>query len=236
MRTGFGVPSGRRWFLAAGGAGVVALAGSGAALLTFSSAPATRPLADGCGLVACGASLPPSVTGLATRGAPAAARRHHPADPSAPAKPTPSPVPRATQPEPAPQPPRHHRPSPAPTPPPGRHSRGPRVTVTYTLDGGDGQGNHGFRAHLTIVSTGHQATPGWTIELSLPGDEVSWVGYPDAPLPFARWQFSGHLLVLHAASGGETLPPGGTEVVPISAAGPHKAPRGCTFNGAPCRP
>ena len=108
------------------------------------------------------------------------------------------------------------------------------MTVTFTPDGGGGQGNQGFRAHLTIVNNGHQAIAGWTIELSLPGDKVSWVGYPDAPQPFASWQFRGHFLVLHAVSGGETLPPGGTKTVPIVAGGHHRAPAGCTFNGSSC--
>jgi hypothetical protein len=109
------------------------------------------------------------------------------------------------------------------------------VTVTYTLDGGGDQWHHGFRAHLAIVSNGRRAITGWTIELSLPGDQVSWVGYPGAPQPFAIWQLSGSLLVLHAVSGGETLSPGGTEIVPIFANGPSTAPSGCTFNGASCR-
>ena len=61
------------------------------------------------------------------------------------------------------------------------------------------------------------------------------MGYPGAPQPFAIWQLSGSLLVLHAVSGGETLSPGGTEIVPIFANGPSTAPSGCTFNGASCR-
>lgn len=110
------------------------------------------------------------------------------------------------------------------------------MTVTYTLDSGGDQWHHGFRAHLTIVSSGHQAIGGWTIDLSLPGDQVGWVGYPGAPQPFAVWQMSGHVLVLHAVSGGETLAPGSTEIVPIFASGPHTSPRSCTFNGASCQP
>jgi hypothetical protein len=108
--------------------------------------------------------------------------------------------------------------------------------VTYTLDDGGDHWHHGFSAHLTIVDNAHQAIPGWTIDLSLPGDQVSWVGYPGAPQPFAVWQLSGSSLVLHAVSGGETLSPGGTEVVPIFADGPSAYPSGCTFNGASCRP
>ena len=73
---GRGWPPGRRqWYVAAAiTAGVALLAGSGAALLTISRAPATRPLADDCGLIACGANLPRSVTGQAVRSTAQAAR------------------------------------------------------------------------------------------------------------------------------------------------------------------
>ena len=69
-----------------------------------------------------------------------------------------------------------------------------------------------------------------------PGDQVNWVGYPGAWLPFATWQFSGATLTLHADSSGETLAPGGTEVVPIFGRGDTTAPSGCTFNGSGCQP
>jgi hypothetical protein len=214
---------------------VVALAGSGAALLAFSPAPATRPLADGCGLVTCDARLPPSATGLAVRGTPQGVRRHHPARPPVAPEPAPSVTSDTPRPAPASRPPRRHGPPPAPVPSPPWHSHRPHVTVTYTLDGGGDQWQHSFRAHLTIINKGHLAVAGWTIELSLPGDQVSWVGYPDAPQPFAIWQLSGSFLVLQAVSSGETISPGGTEVVPIFADGPSTAPSGCTFNGVTCR-
>jgi Cellulose binding domain len=236
MRTGSRVPGGRRWLLPAGAATVVVLAGSGAALMMFSPAPATHPLADGCGLVACDASLPPSVTGTAERGTPHGVRQHRPAHPPVSPKPTASAASRAPQPGPTPQPPGHRPPSPAPRPSPTGHPPGPRVTVTYTLDDGADQWHHAFRAHLTIASSGRKAVAGWTIELSLPGDHINWVGYPGAPQPFAVWQMSGNVLVLHAVSSGETLAPGGTEIVQIVAEGPHTFTRSCTFNGAGCRP
>jgi hypothetical protein len=232
MPRGFRRPGGPRWFLAAGATSVAALAGTGAALLMFSPAPATRPLADGCGLVACGASLPPSVTRTAVPGTPQGVRRHGQAHPPAP-RPTASAASPSAQPGDTPQQPRHRPPPPAPGPSP--HPPGPRVTVTYSLDGGGDQWHHAFRAQLTIVSSGRQAIGGWTISLSLPGDHVAWVGYPGAPQPFAVWQMSGNVLVLHAVSGGETLAPGGTEIVQILANGPHTSPRSCTFNGAGCR-
>jgi len=37
-------------------------------------------------------------------------------------------------------------------------------------------------------------------------------------------------------SGGETLAPGATEIVPISAQGGTAIPGGCRFNGAACQP
>jgi hypothetical protein len=82
---GTGPRSGRRWILAAGIiSAFVILTGGAAALLTFSSAPATRPLAAGCGLVTCGAHLPPAVTGLAAHGT-ARHPAHLPAPPKTPA-------------------------------------------------------------------------------------------------------------------------------------------------------
>jgi hypothetical protein len=225
-------PGRRQWYLVAAiTAGVAVLAGTGAALLTYARAPATRPLADDCGLVTCDAKLPASVTRLgvrstaqAARPSPASHRRVHPisavrahshpaapAQPSQPAHPTPS------------------RPS-----PPSRQPGPPHVTVTYTLDGGEW--HQGFRAHLTIVNNGHRPVAGWTIQLTLPGDRVNWVGYQGPWQPFAAWRFGGGTLTLHAVSGGETLPPGGTEIVPLLAGGASTTPSGCSFNGSGCQP
>lgn len=221
----------RQWYLAAGiVAGVALLGGTGAALLTVSPAPVTHALAAGCGLVTCGARLPASVTGRAVpNAAPPAPHRPgaHRLPPVSAARahtrtPRPASVPQAP-------------PSPSPPPRPARQPAGPQVSVTYTLDG-DGQWGHGFRAHLTIVNGGHRTIAGWTIRLTLPRDHVSWVGYPGAWLPFATWQFSRTTLTLHADSTGETLSPGGTEVVPIFGHGDTTAPSGCTFNDSGCQP
>lgn len=59
---------------------------------------------------------------------------------------------------------------------------------------------------------------------------------PGAWDPFANWQFSGGTLALNAMPGGETLAPGATEIVPISAQGSNTVPGGCQFNGAACQP
>lgn len=220
----------RHWYLAAAiTAGVALLAGTGAVLLTSSHAPASRPVADDCGLVTCGASLPSSATGQAVRSTAQAAQRRTPAHRArqpvsvvrAHSRAARPPSPRSAPPPPRPAPSRPWHP-PAP----------PRVTVTYTLDGGGW--HQGFRAHLTIVNGGRQPIAGWTIQLTLPGDQVTWVGYQGAWQPFAAWQFSGGTLTLHAVSGGETLPPGDTEIVPLLAGGARTAPSGCTFDGACC--
>ena len=53
------------------------------------------------------------------------------------------------------------------------------MTVTYTVDGTD-PWHQGFRAHLTIVNHGTTPVAGWTVQVSLPGDQVDWAGYPGA--------------------------------------------------------
>jgi hypothetical protein len=221
------------WYPVAGAAAVLALlAGGGMTLLTVSSAPQARPLAADCGLITCGASLPPVVTGTAvpstaTHGS-ARAHRHHRAARRvlAPA------VHIRLRPSALPGRPAHHRHRRPP------HPGGPApaaVSVTYSVDGTD-PWHHDFRAHLTIVNHGAAPVAGWSVQVSLPGDQVDWVGYPGAWDPFASWQFSGGTLVLNAVSGGETLAPGATEVVPISAQGGNTVPGGCQFNGAACQP
>ena len=225
----------RQWYLATGGvAGVALLAGTGAFLITVSPAPATRSGAGNCGLVACGARLPSSVAGRAVRNTVPPAPHPHPgrrSPPPAPAAPGQAHTPKPVS---APQPPPSQAPT-APAPPRRRQPPAPRVSVAYTLDG-SGQWDQGFRAHLTIVNNGHRTIAGWTIQLALPGDRVNWVGYQEPWRPFAMWQFSGTTLTLHADSGGETLSPGSTEIVPIFGDGDTTAPSGCTFNGSGCQP
>lgn len=202
-------------------------------LLTISRGPQARPLAADCGLVTCGASLPPVVTGPAVPSTAAhsstrAHRRHRAAHqrvlaPMAHSRLRP-PAPSARPAHPGqPRLPHQRRPAPA------------AVSVTYTLDGTD-PWHQDFRAHLTIVNHGATPVAGWTVQVSLPGDQVDWVGYPGAWNPFANWQFSGGTLALNAVSGGETLAPGGTEIVPISAQGSSTVPGGCQFNGSACQP
>jgi Cellulose binding domain len=221
------------WYPVAGAAAVLALLAGGAmTLLTAAHAPRARPLADDCGLVTCGASLPPAVTGAAPPStaarSQAPARRHH----------------RRTHRQ-VLAPAAHSLDSPTPPALPHRHSRRHQVpghqaapaavTVAYTLDGTD-PWQQDFHAHLTIVNNGSTPVAGWSVQVSLPGDQVDWVGYPSAWMPFANWQFSGGTLTLNAVSGGETLAPGATEIVPITAQGGTTSPGGCVFNGSACQP
>jgi hypothetical protein len=219
------------WYPVAGAAAVLALLAGGAmTLVTAAHGPRARPLADDCGLVTCGASLPPEVTGAAAPGtaarstAPARRHRrrahHQVLAPAAHSLGSPAPPARP-----------HHRRHRAQ----GHRAAPAAVTVAYTLDGTD-PWDQDFHAHLTIVNNGGTAVAGWTAQVSLPGDQIAWVGYPGAWEPFASWQFSGGTLTLNAVSGGETLAPGATEIVPITARGATTAPANCVFNGSACQP
>lgn len=218
------------WYPVVSAAVVVALLGGGAmTLFTVSGGAHARPLAADCGLVTCGARLPAAVTSsstpsMAVRSTAPAHRRDPAADarvlaPKVHSRP-------ASQAPPASPPHRWH-----PRPP---HPGPPGVTVTYTLDR-TSPWQQNFNAHLTIVNHGAAPVAGWTIQVSLPGDQVDWVGSPGGWDPFANWQFNGGTLALNAVSGGETIAPSGTEIVPITAQGANTAPSGCTFNGAACQ-
>lgn len=221
------------WYPVVSAVAVVALLAGGAmTLLTVSGGAHARPLASDCGLVTCGARLPGAVTstsapGTAVRSTAPAHRR----DPAVDARVlTPKVHSRPVAQAPPARAPHRWHPRPPHPGPPGP----PGVTVTYTLDGTN-PWQQNFNAHLTIVN--HSAAPvaGWTIQVSLPGDQVDWVGSPGGWDPFANWQFNGGTLALNAVSGGETIAPGGTEIVPITAQGSDTAPSGCMFNGAACQ-
>jgi hypothetical protein len=217
--------------------GLVILAGGAAALLTFSPDPVARTVADDCGLVACGAHLPSSATGLSVRSTPQASHSGRPGHRPAPSPsattstgaPTTGPTPDPSRPGRSPTPG-------GPSPSPSATSPGPQLTVSYALNRLD-TAHPGFKAQLTIVNNGPKTVAGWTLDLSLPSDVVTWVGYPGATgLPFTFWQFSGGTLTLHAVSSGEALRPGSTEVVPFDANGTATVPASCTFNGSACIP
>jgi hypothetical protein len=232
--SGLGPQARRRWYSAIGAtAGLALLAGGVVALLPRQAAPVT-PLAADCGLIHCDATLPGAIVTTSPSGS-TAPRPHHKArkpassSPSAHASHSPAPsVPPAT---PESQPP----PSPAPPKPPP----GPDVAVAYTLDS---QGNHwghpDFHAHLTIVNQGSQPVSGWTVQVTLPGDQIRWAGYQQGGWggwgDFRTWSFSGNTLTLTANSPEETLSPGASQTVYIISDGSPASPSGCTFDGAAC--
>jgi hypothetical protein len=207
MATGSGHER-HRWYIAIGAIAGLGLLAGGLLLVLPGSTPATRTLAADCGLVNCGAALPAPVTPASSPGSARPLPRHRPYQPA--------PVPRAT-------------PLVTSTPPAGQ-----AVTVSYS---GGGRGNAGrFSTQLTIVNQGSTPVAGWTLQLSYPGDQVFWVGYPGSGpgTEFVSWHFGGDMLTLSAQAGGEALAPGGTQSIVIVGTGNSPVPAGCTFNGSAC--
>jgi hypothetical protein len=225
----------RRWYSAIGAtAGLALLAGGLVALLPRHAPPVTQLAAD-CGLIHCDATLPGAIvtTSPSESAAPQPRHKtHKPASPSPSAHTSHSSAPSAPPKTPQPQPP---PPTLAPPPPPA----GPDVAVTYSLDSQDNHwGQNHFQGHLTIVNQGSQPVSGWTIQLTLPGDDIRWVGYGQGGWggwsDFRGWGFSGNALTLNASSPSETLSPGASQTVYINGDGSSASPSGCTFNGAAC--
>jgi len=86
------------------------------------------------------------------------------------------------------------------------------------------------------VNNGDSPVSGWTVQLTLPRDEVFsvetqswWDG-----VSFEHWQVSGDTLTISADSDSETLAPGEPLNVSIHGRGRTTSPTGCTFNGAAC--
>ena len=219
----------RRWFPAAGGAAALALLAGGVVTLVPHHNHPVAQLAADCGLIHCDATLPGAIATTSPSAHLSTARPHHKTRASA--SPSTShvhtPAASATSTKPTPPPP----PSPAPKPP-----TGPNVAVTYTLDSVSQRGNH-FHAHLTIVNRSSQTVSGWTVQLTLPGDWVHWVGYRQGRdwNPFSSWRLSGSTLTLSATSASETLSPGAPQTVYIDGGGNATSPGGCTFDGASCQ-
>jgi Cellulose binding domain len=235
------------WFSVGAVAATLLLIAGGVAALTLAghSAP-TRPVAADCGLVNCGAvPVVPAASSTATQSHLTRPLRHRTASasPAATKRPARAPSPTTAQ---------ASTPTPAPSAAP---PAAPDVTVTYTPDqqqhfGAPGHQQHsgrsggqpqfpgppGFQGQLTIVNHGSGQVAGWTVQLTLPGDEVDFVGTQDGwgGDPFERWQFSGDTLTL-AAGGSETLGPGAVLNVTVHGQGQATAPSGCTFNGAACQ-
>jgi len=204
------VPLGRRpWFQAGLAVAALGLVAANVTMLVWRNGPPSRHVASNCGLINCGASLP--VPSISTQSDISGAHR---------------PVSHAPAPSPAPTP--SPSPSQAPAPP-------PNVSLTFTSDRDRRDFDH-FRDQLTLVNNGGSPVSGWTVQLTLPGDEIFsvetqrwWDG-----VPFEHWQVSGDTLTISADSDSETLAPGELLSVSIHGRGRTTSPTGCTFNGAAC--
>jgi hypothetical protein len=184
----------------------------GLLILLPGSTPATHTLTADCGLVNCGAALPAPVTAASAAASPSPLPRHRPYHPA----PVPRPAPLVTS------------TPPAAGPPPAA------VTISYS---GSSHGNSGhFSTQLTIANHGSTPVSRWTLQLSYPGDQVFWVGYPVGwpGSEFVSWQFGADTLTLSAPAGGETLAPGAAQTILVIGDGNSPAPAGCTFNGTAC--
>jgi Cellulose binding domain len=205
------VPLGRRpWFQAAMAVAALGLVAASVTMLVWRNGPPSRHVASNCGLINCGASLPgPSISTQSH-----ISKAHRPVS-HAPAAPPPAPTPSPS-------------PSQAPAPPPD-------VTLTFT-SGSDRHDFDHFRDQLTLVNNGGRPVSGWTVQLTLPGDEIFsvetqpwWDG-----VPFEHWRVSGDTLTISADKDTETLAPGEPLSVSIHGRGRTTSPTGCTFNGAAC--
>jgi cellulose binding protein with CBM2 domain len=195
-----------RWYIAIGAIAGLGLLTGGVLLLLPGGTPATHTLAADCGLVNCGAAVPAPATAGSAPASPRALPRHRPYQPVTRPGPLLASTPPATSPRPA----------------------APAVTVSFASS----SRGHRFSTQVTLVNHGSAPVSGWTLRLSYPGDQVSWVGYQGGV--FVYWQFGGGTLTLSARAGGETLAPGGTQSIIVSGTGNSPVPAGCTFNGSGC--
>jgi hypothetical protein len=202
------------WYLAIMAVAAFGLvAGSVTVLVQANSTPSHQPTASNCGLVNCSAALAGPSTTISTQSHIGKAHTTVSHAPKPPASPTPSPS----------QAPTHAQASP------------PNVTLTFSA-GQDQRDFDHFQGELTLVNQGGSPIAGWTVELTLPGDEVFSVENQDGRdgSPFDHWQFDGDTLTISADNSSETLRPGEPLSLSISGRGRTTSPTGCTFNGAVC--
>ena len=210
------VPLGRHpWYLASAAIAVIALIVGGAALLIESSGP-SQPVASGCGLITCGASVPSP--GISTQSHISKAHTsvsHAPAAPKQSASPAAAPS---------------QAPMTAPAPAPATN-----VTVSLTSDRDRRDFDH-FQDQLTLVNNGGSPVSSWTLQLTFPRDGIDSVENQDGwdGTPFEHWQYSGDTLTISADTDRETLSPGDQVNVSIHGRGDTASPTGCTFNGIAC--
>jgi hypothetical protein len=199
------------WYLATAAIAVIALVVGGAALLIQGGGP-SQPVASGCGLINCGASLPSPGISTQSHISKAHTSVSHP-----PAAPKQSASPRSQAPT-----------TPAPVP-------ATNVSVSLTSDRDRRDFDH-FQDQVTLVNNGGSPVSGWTLRLTLPGDGIDSVENQDGwdGVPFDHWEYSGDTLTISADTDSETLGSGSPLNVSIHGRGNTASPTGCTFNGAAC--
>jgi Cellulose binding domain len=217
------------WVTAAGLTATIAAVAGGGVVLAFSGSSA-GPAQD-CGLVRCAAALPASVrTSAAGPGSgTASGRTPATATPTvtrrAPAPPSPLPSPAATAPEAA----APHRAGPAPEPvsfpAPVASSAGRAVSADHAVGVGYGitqDGQQDIRGQIVIVNNGPVPLTGWRIRVVLPGDT-------DYQVLDAANHSAGDALVMAAASAGQAIAAGRTEVIAFTARGTTSTPARSRF-------
>ena len=211
-------PLGRNtWYLAIAGVAALGLTAGGVALLAGSGGGPSRASAPDCGLINCGASVPgpsPTISTQSHIGKAHTAVTHPPAAPAKTAPPASSAPPQA------------------PTP---AVATAANVSVTFSSDRDRRDFDH-FQEQMTLVNNGGSPVSGWTVQLTLPVDEVFSVEIPSGwdGVPFEHWQFSGDTLTISADTRSETLGPGAPLNLSIHGRGNTGSPTGCTFNGTAC--
>src|SRR5215831_2998498 len=203
------------WYLAGAAIAVIALMVGGAALLLEGNGGPSQPVASGCGLINCGASVPsPGISTQSHISKSHASVSHPPAAPKQSASPPP-----ATPP-----------PAPASAPAPAAN-----VAVSLTSDRSRRDFDR-FQVQLTLVNNGGSPVSGWTLQLTLPRDGIDSVENQDGfdGSPFEHWQYRGDTLTISADTDSETLRPSSQLNVSIHGRGDTASPTGCTFNGTAC--
>ena len=188
------------------------VAGSVTVLVQANSTPSHQAAAN-CGLINCGAAVlgPTAITSTQSHISQAHTTVTHAPKPPASAAPSPSRAPTPVQAIPA------------------------DVSLTFMADQDQHNFDH-FQGQLTLVNQGSNPVAGWTVELTLPGDEVFSVDNQDGRdgAPFEHWRFDGDTLTISADNSSETLSPGEPLSLSIHGRGRPTSPTGCTFNGAAC--
>jgi hypothetical protein len=214
-------PLGRNtWYLAILAVTALGLTAGGVALLAGSGGGPSHVAAPDCGLINCGANVPGPSSTISTQSHIGKAHTAVSHPPAAPAKSAP---PASSSPGPT---------SAVPTP---AVAAAANVSVTFSSDQNRRDSDH-FQEQMTLVNNGGGPVSGWTVQLTLPVDDVDSVEIPSGwdGVPFEHWQFRGDTLTISADTGSETLGPGAPLNLSIHGRGNTSSPTGCTFNGTTC--